>query len=119
VKLLLDEHFSFRIADQLRKGGFDVVAVVERAELCRLSDEDLLRWAHGDGRALVTENVQDLLPIHGRFLNHEEGHSGLVLTTARRFPRSTAGIGTLVAALGKLLQERPDNQALCSDVHWL
>jgi predicted nuclease of predicted toxin-antitoxin system len=119
VRLLLDEHFSFRIAEQLRKRGFDVLAVAERADHRQLTDEDLLRWAHTDKRAVVTENVQDFLPIHGEFLNHGEPHSGIVLTSPHKFSRSTAGIGTLVTALAELLQERGSEGALQSDVLWL
>jgi hypothetical protein len=119
VRLLLDEHFSFRIAEQLRGRGCDVLAVGESSELRQMSDEDLLRWSHVQRRAIVTENVQDFLPIHGEFLNHGEPHSGIVLTSPHRFPRSTAGIGTLVGALAKLLEERADRETLQSDVLWL
>jgi predicted nuclease of predicted toxin-antitoxin system len=119
VRLLLDEHFSFRIAEQLRKRGCDVVAVAERTDLRQMSDEDLMRWAHANERAVVTENVQDFLPIHAELLNHGEPHSGIVLTSPHKFPRSTAGIGTLVTALAKLLDERADRGPLRSDVLWL
>ncbi len=119
MRLVLDEHFSFRIAEQLRKKGCDVVAVAERAELREMSDKDLLRWAHANERAVVTENVQDFLPIHGEFLNHGEPHSGIVLTSPHRFPRSTSRIGALVKALAKLLQERGNEGAIRSDVRWL
>lgn len=119
MRLILDEHFSFRIAEQLRRAGCDVLAMVERPELRRMSDDDLLRWAHANERALVTENVQDFLPIHGEFLSHGEAHSGIVLTSPQRFSRSAAGIGALVRALSKLLQQRPETGSLRSDVHWL
>ena len=119
MRLLLDEHFSFRIAEQLRGRGFDVVAVAERAELRQMGDEDLLRWAHANGRAIVTENVQDFLPIHGEFLKGGEPHSGIVLTSSQKFPRSTAGIGPLVSALARLLEEQADGKDLQSDVLWL
>lgn len=119
MRLLLDEHFSFRIAEQLRGRGFDVLAVAERTELRQMSDADLLRWAHAHERAVVTENVQDFLPIHGEFLVHGEPHSGIVLTSARKFPRSNAGIGTLVVALAALLEQRAGTGSLQSDVRWL
>ena len=104
---------------QLRGKGFDVVAVAELNELRQMSDEDLLRWSHANERALVTENVQDFLPIHGEFLNHGEPHAGIVMTSPNKFPRSTAGIGTLVTALARLLEERADVGRLESDVLWL
>jgi len=119
VRLLLDERFSFRIAEQLRNRGCDVIAVVERPELREISDEDLLRWAEREGRALVTENVRDFVPIHGRFLNHGEAHAGLVLASSRKFSRTASGIGLLVTALETLLVERPSPTGLRSDVLWL
>lgn len=119
MKLLLDEHFSFRIAEQLRRKGCDVVAVVERSDLREMSDDALLRWASQDERALVTENVQDFLPIHAEFLNHGEQHGGLVLTSARKFPRSNAGFGALVTALAQVLSRHPGSSWLRSDVFWL
>jgi hypothetical protein len=117
VKLVLDEHYSPRIAEQLRQRNFDVLAVAERPDLREVSDEVLLRWAHGERRAIVTENVQDFLPLHGQFLNQGEAHSGLVLTSPHKFSRSIAGIGRLVTALAALLEECPG--ALGSDVVWL
>lgn len=119
MKLVLDEHFSFKIAEQLRRSGHDVVAVVEVVELRQMSDEDLLRWAHANGRAVVTENVQDFLPIHGQFLNHGEPHCGLILTSSQKFSRSNSGIGALVTALASLLEKHPDGGAFSQDVHWL
>ena len=119
MRLILDEHFSFRIAEQLRGKGFDVLAVAERGDLRQMGDEDLLRWSRADERTLVTENVQDFLPIHGEFLNHGEPHAGIILTSSSKFPRSTAGIGPLVTALARLLQERTDRRCLESDVLWL
>jgi predicted nuclease of predicted toxin-antitoxin system len=119
VRLILDEHFSFRIAEQLRGKGFDVLAVAERNELRQMSDEDLLRWARTDERTLVTENVQDFMPIHGECLNHGESHAGIILTSSGKFPRSTAGIGLLVAALARLLEGRAERGFLESDVLWL
>jgi predicted nuclease of predicted toxin-antitoxin system len=119
VRLLLDEHFSFRIAEQLRKKGCDVIAVVERPELREMNDEALLRWASRADRALVTENVQDFLPIHAEFLNHGEQHCGLILTSARKFPRSIGGFGLLITALARVINEHPASSSLRSDVFWL
>ena len=119
MKLLLDEHFSFRIAEQLRKKGWDVIAAVERPELREMSDDALLRWACRAERALVTENVQDFLPIHAEFLNHGEQHGGLILTSARKFPRSVDGFGVLITALARVLREHPSPSWLRSDVFWL
>jgi len=51
VRLVLDEHYSLRIAQQLRQGGFDVISVTERpTDLRQMDDESLLRgrtWNDG------------------------------------------------------------------------
>ncbi len=120
MRLVLDEHYSLRIAQQLRQGGFDVIAVTERpTDLRQLDDESLLRWAHLERRVLVTENAQDFLPIHGQFLSQGEGHSGIVLTSPEQFSRSSSGIGRLVHALTAFIERHGDTGALASDVQWL
>ncbi len=119
MRLLLDEHFSHRIAEQLRQSGCDVIAGCELPELQGIGDEELFGWACRHERALVTENVQHFLRIHGQLLNRGEQHYGLVLTSPRKFPRTSAGIGALVTALAKLLADRPGSASLRSDVLWL
>jgi predicted nuclease of predicted toxin-antitoxin system len=119
LRLLLDEHYSFRIAEALRTKNHDVVAVVERSELREMPDEDLLRCAHANGRTIVTANVRDFLPIHARFLSQGEQHSGLVLTSDRKYPRTAPGFGRLIAALAELLDAHRRDSTLRSDVLWL
>jgi hypothetical protein len=46
-------------------------------------------------------------------------HFGLVLTSAKRFPRHEAGIGALVRALESLLRTQPGEAALRGGVIWL
>jgi hypothetical protein len=114
--LLLDEHFSPEVAEQLSAQGADAVAVAAVPELRQMGDEELLRWAVAERRALVTESVRDFAPLHGAFLNAGEEHFGLVFTSAVRFPRRRSGIGALVRALAALASEAPD---LRSDTYWL
>lgn len=60
VRLLLDEMFSPRIADELRRRGHDVVAMVADPELRALSDAAVYAWAAEQDRRVVTENVKGL-----------------------------------------------------------
>jgi predicted nuclease of predicted toxin-antitoxin system len=53
VKLLLDENLSPQHACELRTEGHDAVAVVE-VGLSGATDEQVLRFAVEDGRAIVT-----------------------------------------------------------------
>jgi hypothetical protein len=119
LRLLLDEHYSPRIAQQLRRRGHDVVSVSERVELIGASDSDLLRTAVAERRALVSENVADFVELSRQFAAREEDHYGLIFTSSTRFPRSRATVGAFVRALGRFLRARPDNDALLGQTHWL
>jgi predicted nuclease of predicted toxin-antitoxin system len=57
VRLLLDEMYPRRLAEQLRDAGHDVAAVVERPDLVGRPDVDIARWARERQRVVVTENV--------------------------------------------------------------
>jgi hypothetical protein len=84
-----------------------------------MGDADVLAWARGQRRVLLTENVQDFMPLHERFLSQGEVHEGIVFTSPQRFPRSTAGIGKLVAALATFLTDHPGEGRLRSAIRWL
>jgi len=114
VRLLLDEMHSPAVAARMRNRGHDAVAVKERADLIGLPDEELLRAATADGRAVVTENVKDFAALHRRISAAGQRHSGLVFTHPRRFPRSARNhVGVLADALAVLLDE---HGAMLSDV---
>lgn len=66
VPLLLDEMFSDAIAQQLRAKGFDVSSVVAQPALVGLPDDQILAYATSEGRALVTANIKDLIPLDSR-----------------------------------------------------
>jgi Domain of unknown function (DUF5615) len=122
VKLVLDEHFSPAVAEQLEQRGYDVMPVAARldaglAPLRRKADEELLRWAHAEGRILVTENVRDFMSIHHSFVSWCELHSGIIFTSPRRFPRRTHSIGLLVDALARFMDEYASG--LEGDIFWL
>ena len=119
MKLLLDEHYSPSIAEQLRKRRHDVVAAAAIPELVHRDDAAILAWATQHGRAIVTENASDYLELHHDYLARSKGHFGIVLTSARRFPRRRAAIGRLVTGLDALLKLVPGDDALRADVRCL
>ncbi len=97
-RLLLDEMFSPRIADQLRQRGHDALALVVDPELRALADAEVYAWAAEHGRRVVTENVKDFRPLLA------EGHgAGVLLTSSRHFPRSRGNLRPLVDALDRWL----------------
>ena len=103
--LLLDEMLSGAIAEQLRSRGHDVAGVVEDPALTGLPDEELLAVAAAAGRALVTANIKDFVPLDQRYKATGRTHAGLVLVSAKAFPQDRAFIRALVGALDKLLNE--------------
>jgi len=103
VALLLDEMFSPVIAGELRRRGFDVIAVAADPQLRSMTDKELFIWAGEKGRRIVTENVKDFRPLMIR-----EGvprKSALLFTSSRAFPRSRRRFGPLLAALEGWLRD--------------
>jgi hypothetical protein len=99
-RLLLDEHYAAEIAERLRADGHDVTAVVNDAELRALPDVNLYRWAAGQGRRIVTENIKDFRPLLVRAYTTGEPVATLLLVSPRRFPR---GSGDRTEAIVKAL----------------
>jgi len=119
LRLLVDEHYTIAIAVQLRALGHDVIHVVEVADLRGASDPLVLEWAALNGRALVTENVRDFLPLHSERLAAGEHHAGILLTNPRQFPRSTDSIGLFVRSIDAYLKDRPAGSSLADAIEWL
>jgi predicted nuclease of predicted toxin-antitoxin system len=118
VKLLLDVHHSPRAAERLCERGYDVVAAATDHALSSLADEELLRHASADGRAIVTENAKDFRGILRTWATTGEQHAGVIFTSPRRFHRGSAAYHeNVVVALARLLDAPSDDE---NDwVHWL
>jgi hypothetical protein len=102
---------SGAIAEQLRARGHDVVSVVADPSLTGLPDEEVLATAVAAGRAVVTVNIKDFVPLDQHYKASGRTHAGLVLMPAKTFPQDRAFTGAAVSALDRLLNEdtlRPD-----------
>ncbi|MES2209292.1 MAG: DUF5615 family PIN-like protein [Chloroflexota bacterium] len=119
MRLLLDEHYSPLIAEHLRARGHDVTAVVAQPTLAGLADRTLILAARRDGRALLTENIVDFVPIATEFARTGTPHAGIILANPHRFPRSRDGMGRLVEALHELLVAHRGDDALADRIVWL
>src|SRR5271157_3657266 len=96
--LLLDEMFSDHIAQQLRAKGYDVISVVADSALVGLPDEQVLAYATTEGRALVTANIKDFVPLDGRYRA-----AGLILVSTKTFPQNRGFPSAITTSLATLL----------------
>jgi hypothetical protein len=79
--------------------------------LAELVDEELLRCAAADGRALVSEDAKDLGRIVRQWAAAGGHHAGLVLTSTRRFHRGgVAYPENLIASLTRSLDSPPEKE---------
>src|ERR1700760_4892473 len=86
--LLLDEMFTDDIAQQLRAKSYDVISVVADPALVGLPDDQILTYAATEGRALVTANIKDFIPLDTRYRAADQSHAGLILASIKTFPQN-------------------------------
>jgi hypothetical protein len=106
--LLLDEMFSDTIANRLGAKGHDVIAVVSDPALMSLPDDQILSYAAASGRALVTANVKDFVPLDRQYRAAGQAHRGLILLSTKTFPQDRRYSSAVTHALAALL----DNDGL-------
>ena len=106
--LLLDEMFPEAMADQLCAKGHDVRAVVTTPAFAGLPDEEILIGAAEAGRALVTANIKDFMPIDARYRATGRTHAGLAMVGAKTFPQNRACIVAVTTALDSILASASD-----------
>lgn len=119
MRLLLDEHYSNRIAEQLRKRSHDVVAATERPELVGLKDYELFPLMPAERRAIVTENWAD---FHLELRKAEADgvtHYGVVFTSRKQLPRNRKTVGLYVRVLDDFLSRHPAEDAMLNSYCWV
>jgi hypothetical protein len=109
--LLLDEMFSDTIAQELRAKGQDVQAVVSDPSLVSLPDDQILSRAATTGRALVTANVKDFMPLDAQYRAAGQARAGLILVSAKTFPQNRSYTSAVTSALAALLEGREQIEA--------
>jgi hypothetical protein len=119
LKLLLDEMYSEKIAEQLRARGHDVVCVTEREDLRSVEDEALLLHMVQERRVIVSDNWRDFGPILTKMGVEETPHYGVIFTSGRRLPRSKESIGLYVHVLEEFLIAHPLEDALLNISVWV
>ena len=78
--LHLNENLSPRLAEQLRKHGFDVTTSHEMGMLAE-PDDVQLAFAATEHRAIVSFNVRDFAPLHDEYALAGREHWGLIFST--------------------------------------
>lgn len=106
MKLLLDEQISGKVAERLREGNCDVIAVAAEAALRGLSDPDVFEVAQAQDRAVVTYNRADFEAINLEYAETNREHHGLVIVHPVRFPSRD------FTRLAKALKSLVDGEAL-------
>lgn len=101
--LLLDEMFTDDIAQQLRTKGYDVISVVADPALVGLPDDRILAYATAEGRALVTANIKDFVPLDARYRAADQPHAGFILVSTKTFPQNRGFPSAVTTALAALL----------------
>lgn len=101
--LLLDEMFTDDIAQQLRTKGCDVISVVADPALVGLPDDQIFAYATTEGRALVTANIKDFIPLDTRYRAADQSHAGLILVSTKTFPQNRGFPSAVTTALAVLL----------------
>ena len=119
MRLLLDELYSKRIAEELRTRGHDVVAVKERPDLEGLKDVELFPLLSAERRAILTENWADFQRLLDEAAAAGTTHYGVVFTSRRQLPRSKQTIGLYVRILEDFLSRHPAESALLNSYRWL
>lgn len=103
--------FSGTIAEHLRAKGHDVLAVVADPALVALPDEQILAHAASTGRALVTANIKDFIPLDARYRAASREHAGLILVSAKAFPQDRSYTAAVTSALSALLDQSAQRQS--------
>jgi hypothetical protein len=71
--------------------------------LVGLPDDQILAYATSEGRALVTANIKDFMPLDSRYRAAGQAHPGLILVSAKTFPQDRGFTTAITAALETLL----------------
>ena len=109
-RLHLNEHLSPRLAEELRRYGFDVISS-QKADMLTTPDDEQLAFAASEGRAIVTFNVSDFMALHEQYLAENKTHYGIICS-------SREAVNVLFHRLLRLLNS-VSAEELKNQVRWL
>jgi predicted nuclease of predicted toxin-antitoxin system len=79
ISLYTDEMIYSRLAATLRMRGYDVVSCHEANRADQGSDDDQLAYAAMAGRAILTANARDFVPMDTRWKIAQQTHAGIIV----------------------------------------
>lgn len=82
IRVYLDENVNIHVTDVLRQRGYDATHALMEGNV-HLPDEQHLRFATAQGRAVVTHNFADFTRLHTEFIQRHEQHEGIILVPLR------------------------------------
>ena len=78
ARLYADENFPRPVVEELRRLGHDLLTCQEAGQAGnQVPDEQVLAFAHGSGRTVLTFDRRDYFRLHRR----DPGHSGIIAST--------------------------------------
>lgn len=103
MKFYLDADLSPKIADLLRRRGFDAVSAFDLHK-AQSSDQEQLDFSSREGRCLVTKNTRDFIALSEEAVRRQVPHAGIILC-----PRSIRGseIRAIADALIRIAERYP------------
>lgn len=75
----LDHDVHKKLARELRRRGYDAIAAGE-VDMEEAEDPDQLAFAVSQGRALVTFNTKDFVPLHRSYMTEGRQHYGIIVS---------------------------------------
>jgi predicted nuclease of predicted toxin-antitoxin system len=103
ARLYVDENFNYRVVEELRRLGYDVLTVPEDGR-AGADDPHVLSFATAHGRAVLTHNRRHFIRLH----HQTPTHFGIIVCTSDRdVVASAARIHQAVSTITSL-----DNQLI-------
>ncbi len=82
IRIYLDEMMDVQLAAALCRLGYDATDTHSKGN-DHLFDDEQLRYAASQGRAILTVNFGDFARHHADFLQRRESHEGIILVPER------------------------------------
>src|SRR5947207_2376046 len=93
IRLYLDEHVPTDLARHLRRLGYDVLTTSEALRASRrVPDEDQMTFAAREGRAIISFNSRDFVPLDVEWKSQGREHFGIILSSKLSLPALCARV---------------------------